>query len=58
MGGVEMDTRTVDGSGWVRAVGDTVLMVGDWVAQNTDTLVLVAAGLLAAWLLLRLLTRP
>lgn len=53
--GVEI--RSVDGSGWVRAVAEAVTTVGAWVVEHATQVGLGLAGLLAAWLLLRLLTR-
>jgi hypothetical protein len=57
MDGVDVEIRTVDGSGWARVVGDSVTEAGVWFVDN---IVLVGGVLLAAvivWLLLRSATR-
>ena len=57
MGSVEVEVRTVDGSGWVRAVGDTAATVGAWFTEHAMVVSLVVVGVLGTWWLLRALTR-
>ena len=57
MGGVRVETRRVDGSGWVRAVGEVAEAIGTWVQHNTDMVLVGVGAVLAAMLILRLLIR-
>lgn len=56
MDGVEVEVRTIDGSGWARTVGDSVNDAGVWLVDNALLAGLVLAGVLVLWLLLRTAT--
>ena len=57
MGGVETETRSVDGSGWVRGVGEIAESVGAWLQSNTEMAILAVGAVLVAMVILRLLIR-
>ena len=57
MDGVRVETRRVDGSGWVRAVGETAEAIGTWAQHNTEMVALGVGAVLVAMLILRLLIR-
>ena len=57
MGGVETETRTVDGSGWMRGAGEIAEWAGAWIQSNTEMAVLVGGAVLVAMFVLRLLIR-
>ena len=57
MGGVRVETRRVDGSGWIRALGEMAETIGTWVQHNAHMVLLGVGAVLAAMLILRLLIR-
>jgi hypothetical protein len=57
MEGVEVEIRTVDGSGWAQVVGDSVTEAGAWLVDNVALVGVVLVTVVIVWLLLRSATR-
>jgi len=57
VGGVDVEIRQVDGSGWARAVGDGAGEAASWIMENALPVVGVIAAILVVWVVWRVLTR-
>jgi hypothetical protein len=57
VGQVELEERRVDGSGWVRAVGELLEAIAFWGQAKMNTILLTAGAVIVAMVVLRLLIR-
>ncbi len=57
VGGVDVEIRRVDGSGWARTIGDGAGEAASWIMENALPVVGVLTAVLMVWVIWRVLTR-